>query len=148
MFSLDSIWFFVASILILLEVMCIFNFTSLMAGLAALTVGIVVERGYIESLSMQIIVFCLLSSVYILASWVIFGFPFPRKPSYSDIIGAEAKIVGNNLTRKATGKISWSGTFLPARCHKNCQLNEIKEGQPVRIVEVKGNVAFVIPGEE
>lgn len=141
-------WFFVASILILLEVMCIFNFTSLTAGLAALTVGIVVERGYIESLNMQIVVFCLLSSAYILASWVIFGFPFRRKPSYSDIIGAEAKIVGNNLTRQATGKISWSGTFLPARCHKNCQLNEIKEGQPVRIVEVKGNVAFVIPGEE
>ncbi len=44
-----------------------------------------------------------------------------------------------------TGKISWSGTHLPARCHENCEMNELEEGHSVTIVEVKGNVAIVIP---
>ncbi len=149
MFSVMTVWFVTALFLIILEITGIFNFTALLTGFAALTVGVLIERGVIasDSLNVQIIVFCLLFTGYIFLSWLIFGFPFQSRSEekFYDIVGSQATISGGNLHKTKTGKISWSGTFLPAKCHKSCQLDKLIEGQSVTIVEVKGNVAFVIP---
>jgi len=148
MLSTAAIWFIASVLLIILEVTGIFNFTALLTGLGALTVGVLLEREIIgnDSVNLQIIIFCLLSAIYIFLSWLIFGWPGSRQSTetFHDIVGSRAKIVDGSLYKTKTGKISWSGTHLPARCHNDCLVDVLKEGHFVTIVEVRGNVAIVI----
>lgn len=151
MFSILTIWSSIAILLIVLEITGIFNFTAMLAGCSALTVVLLIEKNIIpvDAVVMQIIAFLIFSIIYILLGWLIFSFK-NRRPhkQYHDIIGSHAVVINHSLSKTKTGKIRWSGTYLSAKCHTDCKMDELEEGCLVIIVEVNGNVASVVPEKE
>jgi membrane protein implicated in regulation of membrane protease activity len=141
------IWLLVGALLVIVEMTLIPGAGFLFAGLAAFTVGVVVEVSWIDSdeVMSQMAAFLVLTGVWAAALWR----PLKKwlKTStdtpYSNVVGSHAVVEAPGLKKGKRGHVRWSDTTMKARLAADCPVDHVDEGTEVVIVEIKGTTLTV-----
>jgi membrane protein implicated in regulation of membrane protease activity len=121
------------------------------AGLAAMCVGLILEMGLaaMDAYAVQAAWFFGLTVVWALVLWK----PIRRlrvgrgSQHYSNIVGEIGEVGAEGLRAGMHGEVRWSGTLMRAELAAGAQVEEIPAGAQVVIVEVKGATLIVRPKE-
>ena len=118
----SSIWFIVAALLIIIELVLVPGIGFLFAGLGAITVGAVLVGGWIEGLSAQLIVFFLSTGFWTAVIWKpLKSFIAGKGSGFDDMIGSTAVVFGQPIEKGKRGEVKWSGTIM------KCQFDPVAE---------------------
>lgn len=136
-------WLAAGFIMIVLEFTFLPAVGFLFAGLAALTVGLAVGLGLIDSVLWQWIFALCLSVIYAIVLWK----PLTKhrlgkseKP-FTDMVGTTATLV-SDLAPEQTGTARWSGTNMKARLDASVTVKAPK-GAEMTVCAVEGNVLIL-----
>lgn len=141
--NLNYLWLIAGALLIIFEFMILSGVGFLFAGLAALTVGALIEFGLVQSFTSQLIVFFASTLFWTLILWK------PLKnyklshthPPFTDIVGETAVLV-SELAPGKTVQAKWSGTVMNAKLDPNNH-KILAKGAEVEILRVEGNTLIV-----
>lgn len=145
--EVSVIWLIIGAVFLALEAFQFPGIGLLFAGLGALVAGAAVESGLVgdDAHVVQGAVFLIATSVFAallwkkLKAWRL----NPNTPTYSNIIGTEATVVGT-LKAGKVGQVRWSGTLMRAKLSDGT-VAELPEGAIVTVAAVEGNVLTVAP---
>lgn len=140
-------WFILGLCLIILEGLLGFTIITFIAGLAAVTVGIMcyLFPEYYES---PISIFSLAMYCGFIGIWALLLFnPLKalknrNKDGYNNIVGGEGEVVDKPLKPGKIGKLKWSGTLVKAKLKAGCK-HQVAVGEDVTIIDIKDNVFIV-----
>jgi membrane protein implicated in regulation of membrane protease activity len=145
--SPSIIWLLAGSILIVFEVTLLSGVGLLFAGLSAISVGIALIAGWIESPTVQFITFFLITGFWAAALWKpLKNFMKSPQSGFDDMIGSIAIVFGNPIKPGQMGKVKWSGTIM--KCKFILETEEkfdLAPGTEVTIVEVSNGILIVRP---
>ena len=116
-------------------------------GLGAITTGffiiwhIITENNIIDQFS----VFFVTSIIWTAILWKAFKNLKLQKKQFSNIIGDEAIVESNQLTKNKMGQVRWSGTTVKAKLAEHSQQDSINKGNTVIIIETNQNIFIVEP---
>lgn len=143
------IWLIAGSIFILLEAMAVPGVGFLFSGLAAITLGGLIQFGFIEetNYTLQAGVFLGASGLWAAILWVpLQRFHKKRKGNnFSNMVGDTAIIYKNPLYKNKQGEVKWSGTIMYAMLDTASPVEKLEEGSAVEITSVDGNILIVTP---
>ena len=141
------IWLVVSAVFFMLEVSLVPGIGFFFAGLAAITVGGMINFGHIESAAYfeQFAYFFGLIFAWAAVLW------YPLKKfhknsennDFQNVIGDSAIVESNVLDKKKAGNVKWSGTITKARLYQEDEKDSVNKGDEVFVKEVKGNVLTV-----
>ncbi|PCJ29599.1 MAG: hypothetical protein COA94_00940 [Rickettsiales bacterium] len=141
-----TLWLLLGAIFIVLEVTAITGIGFLFAGLAAISLGGIIQFDLITSNDpvLEIAIFLLLSFVWASILWI----PFKRfkhsrtnKP-FSNIVGDIAIIESSTLAPGKIGQVKWSGTIMRAALDSKGTA-VLTKGDQVVIKALNGNILIV-----
>lgn len=144
------IWLLLGAALICFEIFTVPGVGFLFAGLASLTVGLVLGLGLIASdaIMLQIAIFMVMTGLWAVLLWRPLK-NFLYKPSggvrYSNIVGTMGTVVRPGLERGKTGEVKWSGAVMRAEIWPDVDIETIASGTEVEVAEVAGNLLLVKP---
>ncbi len=143
-----EIWYILAAILMVLEVVFGFTVVLLFAALAAFSLGVMIDYGviYHDDWVMSLAYFFGFTIF-----WSLVAFKPLRNllnksaggANYSNIIGSKAIVAKGGLQKGHRGEVTWSGSFFKAEIAENSEHDSIVAGGLVKIVAVEENVFIV-----
>lgn len=141
-------WLIASLTLIAIEVLGASGVGFLFAGIAAMTVAIMVHYDVINAQDWlaQLGIFGGLSAFIALLLWrklKHWRSGHNSKAQYANMIGDMATVGKGGLEKGAIGQVSWSGTTMMAQIDPKESAAAIHEGAMVTITAVKGNQLFV-----
>ncbi|MGV7220609.1 MAG: NfeD family protein [Nitrospinales bacterium] len=118
---------------------------GLFAGLGAVTVGIALVAGWIQSPIDQFSVFCFATGFWALILWK------PMKKlmdgegkGFNDMVGSTAVVFGHALEYGKMGQVKWSGAVMNCRLESNIEgMEKVDPGTEVTITGVSKGVMMV-----
>lgn len=142
-------WLLSGALCIVLEAFAIPGVGFLFAGLAAISLGALLNLGYITegAYLIQLTIFFLLTIGWALLLWI----PLKklRVPSqgenFSNIIGEKAHVSETPLIKGKEGYVKWSGTLMKAKLAEDAGIAIVALGEEVEIVQAKGTMLIVKP---
>lgn len=147
----SEFWFVLSFALIFAELFLGGTIVLLFSSLSALTIGFLITFALIDSVHQihQILYFFLLTCIYSLLLWKpVKKIMKPKNlPEYSNIVGRECKIYGEDLIKGKSGKVEWSGSVFNAQIDENSMQEKFIKGDVVKIVSIKENIFYVSKGE-
>ena len=119
----SSIWLIAGALMIVLELALVPGIGLLFAGLGAISVGIGLTAGWIETLSAQFILFFICTALWTAILWKpLKSFIAGKDSGFEDMVGSTAVVFGQSIVKGKMGKVKWSGTIM------KCQLDHEAEG--------------------
>lgn len=145
--NIALIWLVCGAILFAVEIAAVPGVGFLFAGFSAITVGVLINLGLIDSASMisQLAAFFILTFVWAAILWVPLS-KFRKKSmgkSYQNMVGDTAIVASDILSKTKKGKVLWSGTIINAILDQKDVEETINKDEEVFIKEVNGNVFTV-----
>lgn len=141
-------WLLTGALFIFLEAMAMPGVGFLFAGLAALTVGGLLQFGVVDGSQylLQAAIFLGTSFVWAAILWVPLQ-KFLKKQkneNFSNIVGDVATIYNSPLVKGKVGEVKWSGTIMQAVLSGSANVDKLDEGVLVKIIAVQGNILEVV----
>lgn len=143
-----EVWFILAIIFIVLEVVLGFTIVLLFAAFASFSVGLLVTLGSLseDSTVTQISLFFALSAVWTILLWK----PLKRmlaKRSESEgvhsYIGQEVVLIDDTLEKGHIGDAKWSGTIRKIKIAEDAKELKYHSGEILKVVAVQDNLFIV-----
>lgn len=132
-----------------LEAMGISGIGFFFAGLGAVSVGILIETSAMgtATLAGQFGWFFLATTVWTILLWkTLKKFRVGGgKSDYSNMVGDSGTVASASLVHGTPGEVRWSGTTMHARLADSAKDKTLKQGDRIRIVDVKGTTLIVEP---
>ena len=143
--SVTALWLLAGAVFVGIEIFGVPGIGFLFAGIAALIVGGVVELGVVspEKTILQFALFFLITTVSALLLWK--KLKAIRGPSYSNMVGTTAEVMGAGLSGTLEGQVKWSGTLMRARLAEDVIIDVLPAGTFVVITKVEGTLLHVAP---
>jgi len=143
--SVTALWLIAGAIFVGIEIFGVPGIGFLFAGIAALMVGGAIELGVVssESTILQFALFFLITVVSAALLWK--KLKAIRGPSYSNMIGTDAEVIGGGLSGIREGQVKWSGTIMRARLADEVVVDVLPAGVFVVIKKVEGTLLHVAP---
>ncbi len=143
--SVTALWLIAGAVFIGIEMFGVPGIGFLFAGIAALMVGGGVELGVIapENTILQFALFFLITTISAVLLWK--KLKQVRGPSYSNMVGTEAEVIGGGLSGQREGQVKWSGTIMRARLADDVTIDVLPSGTFVIIKKVEGTLLHVAP---
>ena len=143
--SVTALWLIAGAVFVGIEIFGVPGIGFLFAGIAALMVGGGVELGVIaaENTLLQFALFFLTTTISAVLLWK--KLKEVRGPSYSNMVGTQAEVMGGGLTGKIEGQVKWSGTIMRARLAEEVIIDVLPAGTFVVITKVEGTLLHVAP---
>lgn len=149
--NLPIAWMAFGAVLILLEVLLMPGIGFFFAGMAAVSLGLLLtfDLFMYVSVTMQVSLFFMFTCFWAAVLWIPIQKFKSRKAvnSYENITGELAVVWEEDLQIGIPGKVTWSGTILNARLDPNSKLERVEKGQYVRITGTAGSTLIVEPKE-
>lgn len=138
-------WLAASGAFFLVEAFGIPGIGFLFAGLAAVLVAALIELQLVAAhdVVLQFAVFAIFTAASAvlmwrkLKSWRL----NPNAPTYSNIIGTEATVIGDGIAGAQLGEVRWSGTHMRARLADPA--HSVPAGAIVKVTALDGNVLVV-----
>jgi membrane protein implicated in regulation of membrane protease activity len=136
--SVTALWLIAGAAFVGIEMFGVPGIGFLFAGIAALMVGGAIELGAIspESTVLQFGLFFLITTVSAALLWK--KLKTVRGPSYSNMVGTTAEVIGAGLSGHREGQVKWSGTIMRARLADEVVIDVLPSGTFVVIKKVEG----------
>ncbi|MFZ4540693.1 MAG: NfeD family protein [Rickettsiales bacterium] len=140
------LWLLAGAVLIGIEMLVIPGIGFLFAGIAALMVGGGLELGVLdpENLIIQFAIFGVITIFTAALLWKKLK-RRPATPSYDDIVGTEATVIGGGLLGTQEGQVKWSGTIMRARLDGASPMDVVPAGAHVTVRRIEGTLLYVTP---
>ena len=141
------VWLIADTLCIALEAMAVPGIGFLFAGMAAITIGGLLNFDIVETdeILKQFALFLGLTFGWAALLWVPLK-KFRKKQmdnNFSNIIGEVAIVESDLLNKKKDGKVKWSGTIMRAKLSQDSSTESINKGQEVVITAIDGNLLTV-----
>lgn len=142
-------WLLAGAAFIAIEAFGVSGIGFFFAGLGALTVGIVIRLGIIDTgaLLAQFAWFFALTAAWAALLWKpLRMFHTSRKGQlqpYNNMVGDTAKVGAGGLRKGHEGSAHWSGTIMRAEIAPEEMADFLSEGTPALIVRVEGNKLYL-----
>ncbi|PIR38081.1 MAG: hypothetical protein COV35_07525 [Alphaproteobacteria bacterium CG11_big_fil_rev_8_21_14_0_20_39_49] len=140
------IWLILSAVFFVLEVSLVPGIGFLFEGLAAITVGGLINFDIINSNSYfeQFAYFFGLIFAWAAVLWYpLKKFRSESKGDFKNIVGDSAIVCGKTLDKRKTGKVKWSGTIMNARLFDGDEKESVEKDDEVYVREINGNVLTV-----
>lgn len=143
--SVTALWLLAGALFVGIEIFGVPGIGFLFAGIAALMVGGAVELGVVgpENTILQFALFFLITTVSAALLWK--KLKAIRGPSYSNMVGTTAEVMGGGLSGRLEGQVKWSGTLMRARLADEVIIDVLPAGTFVVITKVEGTLLHVAP---
>lgn len=145
--SHSTIWFICGAALVALEAILFPGVGVLFAGLGAVTVGVALVLGLIDSLVAQFVVFFVSTGIWAIMLWKIIKNALRGKKSgFDDMVGSAAVVFGNALENGKMGQVKWSGAIMNCRLESGIEeMEKIEPGTEVTIASISKGLLIVRP---
>ena len=145
--NLVYIWLFIGVVFVGLELFGVSGVGFLFAGFGAITVGAIMELGYITpgQTIAQFLVFFLSTTLWTTLLWKPLRRRVRQGSNYQNIVGDTAFVGSEGLTKHRGGEVTWSGTIMQAMIDTGVDVDTISAGSEVVIVGVTGATLLVKP---
>ena len=147
--STTAIWLIAGVLMLVAEALGISGVGLLFAGLGALTLGALLEWGYVapDDTLMQFIYFLGFTATWTLALWrPMRRFYSNRSGSgYKNMVGDIAYVGEAGLAKNHAGEVTWSGTIMKAMLADELDIEKLDAGAAVEIMRVHGATLIVKP---
>lgn len=153
--NIVTIWLLAGAILVAIEVFTVPGLGLFLAGLGAMSTGIVIRLGIVDTgnTAAQFCWFFALTTVWTASLWRMFrkfrlSLHTKGRKEGTEIIGlvgSQAIINEPGLKRGETGQVRWSGTLMSAVLHEKTQEDFLPAGSSVLIESVSGTLLTVSP---
>ena len=143
--SVTALWLIAGAVFVGIEMFVMPGIGFLFAGIAALMVGGALELGVVspENIILQFALFFLITTVSAALLWK--KLKEARGPSYSNMVGTTAEVMGGGLAGRLEGQVKWSGTLMRARLADDVIIDVLPAGTFVIIQKVEGTLLHVVP---
>lgn len=143
--SPSAIWLITGAVFIGIEMFGAPGMGFLFAGIAALCTGSAIEFGVVapDDTTVQFALFFLITVVSAALLWK--KLKAVRGPSYSNMVGTVAEVIGGGLAGAREGQVKWSGTIMRARLADEVTIDVLPAGTFVTITKVEGTLLHVVP---
>ncbi|MEI6729635.1 MAG: hypothetical protein WCL30_00080 [Pseudomonadota bacterium] len=140
------IWLLVGTLLIVFQASTSPRLGILfVSGMSAISTGIIVQIGFAESLTEQLIWFLLSIAYWVTSLWIYRNQGGRNKLNLSNAVGDSAIVVNTPLRVGEIGHVILAGKVMEAEIHKSFLGEEIMVGSQVNIKSVVRNLLRVSP---
>jgi len=147
--SAVTLWLIAGAILVAVEVFVMPTMVLAFAGFGAITAGIALHLGMVETIPNQIAVFFLGTIVWALLLWIpLKSWYGPDGGGYEDVVGHTAIVGEKGLQKGVKGEVVWSGSIWNARLSPESGVDHVESGAEVIIVKVESGILSVAPPEK
>ncbi|MDH5509870.1 MAG: hypothetical protein OEZ32_05880 [Nitrospinota bacterium] len=142
--STVTLWLIAGAILVAVEVFVMPTMILAFAGFGAITAGLALNFGMVETIPNQVAVFFFGTIVWALILWIpLKGWYGPEGGGYEDMIGHTAIVGENGLQKGIKGEVVWSGSIWNARLSPDSPVDNVEGGREVVILKVETGVLSV-----
>ena len=143
------VWLILGAAFIAFEALGVPGLGFLFSGMAAVSLGLIINFGWIEndSYAIQAGAFFGLTGVFAVLLWKPIYKNKPKDGEINDVVGKIGTVLEGGIKKGEKGNISWSGSQFVARIADNSDCTEIPEGKEVKIISIQGNILMVEPAD-
>ncbi|MDH5636895.1 MAG: hypothetical protein OEZ04_00220 [Nitrospinota bacterium] len=142
--SAVTLWLIAGAVLVAVEVFVMPTMVLAFAGFGAITTGVTLHFGMVETIPNQIAVFFATTIAWALVLWIpLKGWYGPDGGGYKDMVGHVATVGDKDLEKGVKGEVTWSGSIWNARLSPDCQLDKVESGKDVMILKVENGILIV-----
>jgi membrane protein implicated in regulation of membrane protease activity len=141
------IWLAISALCFILEVALISGFGFLFAGFAALTVGGMINFGFLQSDATIPQLSFFFGLIFVWAG--ILYYPLKnfrnkgKENSYRNVIGDSATVISKTLEKNKHGQVKWSGTTMKAKLYSEDEKDSLNKDDNAYVQDIKGNTLIV-----
>jgi len=144
--SAMTLWLIAGALLFAVEVFIFPTMILVFIGCGAITTGVLMWLGIVETITYQLAAFFSGTSLWALVLWAplksMYG---PGGGGYEDIVGHTATVSLEGLQKGKKGEVFWSGATWNARLDPEGGVEKIDGGAEVKILRVDTGVLIVAP---
>jgi len=144
--SAMTLWLIAGALLFAVEVFVFPTMILVFIGCGAITTGVLMWLGIVETITYQLATFFSGTSFWALVLWApLKGMYGPGGGGYEDIVGHTAIVSPEGLQKGKKGEVLWSGATWNARLDPEGGVEKIDGGAEVKILRVDTGVLIVAP---